>query len=63
METKRLGESALMGWREKVAAPVARAAPMKDETARAAIGFAFFAISLVYVLRTIARAAADRRSA
>ena len=62
METKRLGEHALTGWREKVAEPLAKAAPVRDETARAAIGFAFFAVSLIYVLRTIARAAAARRS-
>ena len=63
METKRLGEHALMGWREKVAEPIARAAPVKDETARAAIGFVFFALSLVYVLKTIAKMAGERRSA
>jgi hypothetical protein len=61
MEVTRLGEQALMGWREKVATPIARVAPVRDDTARAAIGFAFFALSLVYVLKTIAKAAAEAR--
>ena len=61
MDPRRLGEQALVGWRDKVAAPIARVAPVRDDTARAAIGFAFFALSLVYVLKTIANAAAEAR--
>ena len=62
MDAKNLGQQALFGWRDKVAAPVARVAPMRDDTARALIGFGFFLVSLIYVLKTISRAAANRRS-
>lgn len=55
MQLTTLGRSALTGWREKVAAPVARRAPVDTDLARAIIGGAFFVASLVYVVRTLGR--------
>jgi hypothetical protein len=61
MEVTTLGHHALTGWREKIAAPVARKAPVDTDVAKAVIGFGFFLVSLVYVLRTIAKVAAETR--
>ena len=61
MEVTTLGHHALTGWREKVADPVARKAPVDTDVAKAVLGFGFFLVSLVYVLRTIARATASAR--
>ena len=52
----RLGQAGLQGWREKVAdgiaEPVAR---------RALLGGIFFALSVLYVVKTIAAATRERR--
>ena len=61
MDVTRLGQSALVGWREKVANTVAERAPVRSDRARAAIGAVFFALSLSYVVKTIARAARETR--
>jgi hypothetical protein len=59
-----LGHTALQGWREKVAdgisPPVANRAPLEEDQVRAIIGAAFFALSVIYVGKTIA--AATRRA-
>jgi hypothetical protein len=59
-----LGQAGLQGWREKVAdgisQPVADRAPLDEEQVRAAIGAAFFVLSVIYVIKTISTAA--RRS-
>lgn len=53
------GQTALVGWRAKVAdgvaEPISRRAPLSDEQVRALIGGLFFALSLVYVIGTIKR--------
>lgn len=61
MDVKRFGETALSGWREKVADAVAERAPVRSDRARAAIGVVFFALSLRYVLKTVGRAARQAR--
>ena len=53
------GQSALVGWRAKVAdgvaEPVSRRTPLSDEQVRAVLGGLFFALSVVYVAGTIKR--------
>lgn len=60
-----LAETALVGWRAKVAdrlaEPIARSTPLSAEAARAALAAAFFALSLYYVAGTLARAARAAR--
>jgi hypothetical protein len=57
--TKQLGHAGLVGWRKKVADGVApraaERAPFSEDQARAVIGAIFFALSLYYVVSTIAR--------
>jgi hypothetical protein len=58
-ESKQLGQAGLVGWRGKIADGVAPKAaergPFSESQARNAIGFAFLALSLYYVVSTIAR--------
>lgn len=58
-ETQSIAEAGLVGWRktvaDRVAPPAARRAPVSEEQVRAAIGGAFFLLSLYYVGSTIAR--------
>jgi hypothetical protein len=65
-KTKTLGQAGLVGWRKAVADGVApRAAdraPFSEDQARAAIGAAFFALALYYVVSTIARMIRSARS-
>ena len=55
-----LGQTALHGWREKVAdgisQPVANRAPLEADQVRAVIGAAFFVLSVIYVAKTISAA-------
>jgi len=55
-----LGETALVGWRDKVAGraagPLSRKTPLSVEQARALIGAALFGLSVYYVLGTAKRA-------
>ncbi len=64
-DVTRLGQAGLKGWREKVgdrAAPaVAQRTSLKEEQARALIGAAFFALSLIYVAKTIATLSRELR--
>ncbi len=62
MDAKRLGETALVGWREKVAGTVAERVPMRSDRVRAAIGAIFFALALRYVVKTVGRAARETRT-
>ena len=52
-------ESALVGWRAKVAdsiaEPVSRRTPLSDDQVRVLLGGVFFALSVVYVAGTIKR--------
>jgi hypothetical protein len=57
--TQAIGHAGLVGWRKTVAdraaAPAAKRAPFSEDQARAAIGGAFFALSLYYVVSTTVR--------
>ena len=61
----RLGQAGLQGWREKVAdgiaEPVAKRAPLEMDQVRALLGGVFFALSVLYVTKTIAAATRERR--
>jgi hypothetical protein len=56
-----LGEAGLQGWREKVAdavsTPIADRTRLDEDQVRAAIGLAFFALSVIYVVKTVGDAA------
>jgi len=60
-----LGQTALQGWREKVAdgisQPVANRGPLEEDQVRAIIGAAFFVLSVVYVAKTISAATRHAR--
>ena len=60
-----LGQTGLQGWREKVAdgisRPVAERAPVEEDQVRAAIGAAFFVLSVIYVVKTITAATRHAR--
>jgi hypothetical protein len=55
-----LGQAGLQGWREKVAdgiaEPVAKRAPLDSDQVRAVVGAAFFALAVMYVLKTLSAA-------
>ena len=57
---QELGHGALQGWRgkvaERVATPVAKRTPLREEWIRAGIGLLFLALAIRYVIRTIAAA-------
>lgn len=59
MRGQQLGDAALTGWRsgvaKGVARPVAKRAPTSEATVEQVIGLVFFALSVVYVARTVAR--------
>jgi hypothetical protein len=58
-EPQSIAQAGLVGWRktiaDRVAPRAARRAPVSEEQVRAAIGAAFFLLSLYYVANTIAR--------
>ncbi len=58
-EPQNIAQAGLVGWRKAVADGVAprasRRAPVTEEQVRAAIGAAFFLLSLYYVASTVAR--------
>ena len=58
-EPQNIAQASLVGWRkaiaDRVAPPAARRAPVSEDHVRAAIGAAFFLLSLYYVASTIAR--------
>jgi hypothetical protein len=60
-----LGQAGLQGWREKLAdsisEPVAHRAPLEEDQVRAAIGAAFFVLSVLYVAKTISAAMGQAR--
>ncbi len=61
---KTVGAAGLQGWRAKVgdlaAGPVSDRTPLEADQVRAAIGGLFFALSLMYVVKTL-KAAAEQR--
>ena len=58
-EPENIAQAGLVGWRKAIADRVAPTAasrsPVSEEQVRAAIGAAFFLLSLYYVASTIAR--------
>ncbi len=61
----RVGTAGLQGWRRKVgdavAPPLAQRTPLGSEQIRAAVGAAFFALSVMYVVKTLAAAVRELR--
>jgi hypothetical protein len=59
MDRIEVGETALVGWRVKVAdvlaGPLAERTPLSADTVRAILGVTFFALSVYYVAGTVAR--------
>ena len=57
MDAISFGKAGLQGWRAKVAdavaTPVAQRSPFSDDQVRAALGAAFFVLSVVYVVQTL----------
>jgi hypothetical protein len=66
VDATELGQSALVGWREKVAngvaRPLARRTGVSEEPIRAAVGALFFALSVYYVVSTVRRALGEANS-
>jgi hypothetical protein len=62
----RIGTAGLQGWRSKVgdalAAPVAQRTPLGREQVRALIGGLFFALSVMYVVKTVSTATRELRT-
>ena len=60
-----IGQTGLQGWREKVAdgisRPVAKRAPVEEDQVRAMIGAAFFALAVIYIVKTISAATRQAR--
>ena len=65
MKSTNLGETALVGWRDKVAGsaagPLSQKTPLSAAQARALIGIAFFGLSAYYVFGTVKRALDELR--
>jgi hypothetical protein len=61
----RIGTAGLQGWRRKVgdalAQPLAQRTPLDGEQVRAAVGALFFALSLMYVVKTVGIASRELR--
>ena len=66
MNATELGQTALVGWREKAAAGVAGPASertgLTDEQVRALMGALFFALAVYYVVGTLRRALTAART-
>jgi hypothetical protein len=66
MKATDLGQSALVGWREKAAASVAGPASertgLAEEQVRAVMGALFFGLAVSYVVGTLRRALTTARS-
>lgn len=61
----QIGTAGLQGWRSKVgdavAEPVAQRTPLGTEQVRAALGALFFALAVMYVVKTLTVAAREVR--
>lgn len=61
----QIGTAGLQGWRSKVgdavAEPLARRTPLAGDQIRAALGALFFALSVMYVVKTLTAAASQMR--
>jgi hypothetical protein len=66
VDATELGQSALVGWREKVANgvawPLAKRTGVSEEPICAAVGALFFALSVYYVVSTVRRALGEAKS-
>jgi hypothetical protein len=66
MNAAELGQTGLVGWRQKVAArvagPTSERTPLTDEQVRALMGASFFALAVYYVVGTIRRALTASRT-
>jgi len=66
MDATEVGQTALVGWREKVAdsvaRPVSRLTGVGERQLRALIGALFFALSVYYVVSTVRRALDQARA-
>lgn len=60
MNATELGQTALVGWRDKLAdglaKPLSRRTGVEEEQLRAVVGGLFFALSVYYVVGTLRRA-------
>jgi len=65
MKATEVGETALVGWREKAAAgvapPLSQRTPLDEEQVRALVGALFFGLALYYVAGTMRRAISAAR--
>ena len=61
----QIGTAGLQGWRSKVgdvvAEPLARRTPLAGDQIRAGLGALFFALSVMYVVKTLTAAASQMR--
>ena len=61
----QLGTAGLQGWRRKVAdavaGPLAQRTPLASEQIKAVVGALFFALSVMYVVKTLSAAAHELR--
>jgi hypothetical protein len=62
----QIGSAGLQGWRRKVgdavAEPVAQRTPLAGEQVRALVGTLFFALSVMYVVKTVSAASRELRA-
>jgi hypothetical protein len=65
MDPKRVGQAGLIGWRERVghrvASTLASRTRMREDTARAVVGFGFLALTLRTAGKMLARARGGAR--
>jgi hypothetical protein len=61
----RIGTAVLQGWRQKVgdavAEPLAQRTPLAGEQIKGALGALFFALSVMYVVKTVSAASRELR--
>jgi len=61
----RIGTAGLQGWRQKVgdavAQPLAQRTPLGSDQIKAALGAVFFALSVMYVVKTVSAASRELR--
>jgi hypothetical protein len=61
----QIGTAGLQGWRRKVgdvvADPLAQRTPLDTDQVRAAVGALFFALSVMYVVKTVRAASGELR--
>jgi hypothetical protein len=62
----QIGTAGLQGWRAKVgdavAEPLAQRTPLARDQIRAGLGALFFALSVMYVVKTVSTAARELRA-